>query len=228
MKTLKQNHYLGFIRESIVYKTTALVLLCIMINAANLGAFYKGAGIDFNAFVGGGEFGNIVASVNMPLNIMEGLLNGGKGVSDEENQTSKTDMPFAVVPERQNFRASNIFLKPIFFNPAKAPFAEGVLNADLSANASDTRSRERGFIKRFLLLLIIFSALPRGIPVGNRTILNIENAVKPNFSGMLKLGFFFVIGNAISSIKSAKQEKEFQNIKQKIEIKNKNTEALPC
>ncbi len=168
MKNIKLNYHLG-LKKTTVYKTVAVVIFAMVFNLINLGAFYKGSAIEFNAASVHSEnsIGKMFANLSMPLKTFNDLLKKEMGLANKEEKQSSSSTQFALMPikTKRAFGENNKFITFSSASPAK-DMRSPVNNIYLKDNftlAGYTGNSET--VKFMLLFLILLTVLPRGIPV---------------------------------------------------------------
>ena len=174
MNRINLNYHVGLKMTSIYKIVVAVVFFAIVTNLINLGAFYKGNSIELNgvALQAETEIGRIYNKLNFPMKIIEDLFKGEKGFASGEDTAAATNNQYAVVPVQLKRTATEMSKKGSFIPASemrvlqpKAPDIgkNGVLNYLLSNES----------VRTLLLILILMSILPRGIPVKIKSFKNI-------------------------------------------------------
>ncbi|MDR1695213.1 MAG: hypothetical protein LBR69_01060 [Endomicrobium sp.] len=204
MKTKHLNHHFRVFKKTSIFKIVVVVVFSLFLNSANLSAFYKpGISVDKNVMQLGSSLSRIYSNINLPIKIVNDLLNSGNSFSDATSG-SKTNLRdvYAVIFAKKNEKKVKEELTAVvpssFGGGAKFALSGAYLFSVQEYKNLLCRFDNNAF-RFLLLLLIIMSMLPRGIPVRIKKMSNIYFACPILFFN--KVGFFHFIWKADGGLK---------------------------
>ncbi|MCL2335126.1 MAG: hypothetical protein FWC57_03575 [Endomicrobia bacterium] len=164
--------------KAAAFKIAAAVLFAMFINIVNLGAFAGAYSLNFNsaALKAESKSGRVCINVNAPVKLFKDLFNSAKSFGNTASKKNGGESFAAVLPKAP--KAGQSYFR------AAAPFAStsslkvfqnfsAISTLDFSFNSMRERLCCGDFIRFLLLAMILFSLLPRGVPVRTQKFNNI-------------------------------------------------------
>jgi len=165
-----------------VYKiVAAVVFLAMLANVINLGVFYRGSSVEINSSLlqSGTQLSKVLNRINLPVKIIGDLFKSEKVANSGKTDVCEGNDKVAVIVKQGNRINAELSKKSIYI-PANELKILHIVPIDTGQSGSPGHLFLYGdFIMTLLLILLLISLLPRGIP--SRKINKIDIFMRPVF-----------------------------------------------
>jgi hypothetical protein len=171
MKKQKLNYHVGLTGAS-VYKikiVAAVVFFAVLVNIINLGAFYRGSSVELNAELfrlSGAELSKVFNRINLPVKIAGDLFKADKAAGNNKSDAVAGDNKFAVIAEQgKRVSTAELSKKNVYMSVSELKILNVVpIDTGQSGSPPGFLFLYGNFIMALLLILLLMSVLPRGVP----------------------------------------------------------------